>query len=76
MSFHDLWQHILASSNLASAIASVYTAVSASKLAHVYINDSIDLSLQLPMISETSVLPSLYEPQIPGLYGSLNLACA
>ncbi|KAF8459016.1 nitrogen permease regulator of amino acid transport activity 3-domain-containing protein [Terfezia claveryi] len=68
MSFHDLWQHTLASSNLASAIASVYTAISASKLAHVYINDSIDLSLQLPMISETSVLPSLYEPHIPGLF--------
>lgn len=68
MSFHDLWQHTLASSNLASAIASVYTAISASKIAHVYINDSIDLSLQLPMISETSVLPSLYEPHIPGLF--------
>lgn len=67
ISFHDLWQQIMALSNLASATASVYSAISASKIAHVYINDSIDLSLQLPMLQETSVLPSLCEPQIPGL---------
>ena len=68
-SFQDLWQNILASSNLASAIASIFCAISASKIAHVYINDSIDLSLQLPMVQEMSILPSPTEPQIPGLYG-------
>lgn len=71
-SFQDLWQNILASSNLASAIASIFCAISASKIAHVYINDSIDLSLQLPMVQEMSILPSPTEPQIPGLYGLLQ----
>lgn len=67
-SLSDLWQRILSQSNLASAIAHVYSAIAASKIAHVYINESIDLSLQIPIIQDTAVLPSLIEPQMPGLY--------
>ncbi|KAF8474787.1 nitrogen permease regulator of amino acid transport activity 3-domain-containing protein [Kalaharituber pfeilii] len=65
--FHDLWQQVLHSSSLASAITSVYAAISASKIAHVYINEE-GLSLQLPIVLETSILPSLTEPQVPGLF--------
>ncbi|KAI5808728.1 nitrogen permease regulator of amino acid transport activity 3-domain-containing protein [Peziza echinospora] len=66
--FHELWQQILAQSNLASAMAAIYSTISTSKIAHVFLNDSIDLSLQLPIIQETSVLPSIIEPQTPGLF--------
>ncbi|KAI9716449.1 MAG: hypothetical protein M1812_005344 [Candelaria pacifica] len=63
----SLWTAILSKSALANAITKVFTAISASKIAHVAIGRS-DISLQIPQITSTPFLPSLTEPQMPGLW--------
>ncbi|KAH0542725.1 hypothetical protein FGG08_002864 [Glutinoglossum americanum] len=49
-------------------MSEVYHSISSSKIAHVIINNSFDVSLQIPIITETSVLPSAIETQMPGLW--------
>ena len=63
-----LWPNILAQSTLAKAISEVFHSISTSKIAHVFFNDSFDISLQIPQIGETSILPGLLDPQLPGLW--------
>jgi hypothetical protein len=63
-----LWQSILTKSSLAKGMSEVYHSISSSKIAHVIVNNSFDVSLQIPIITETSVLPSIIEPQMPGLW--------
>ncbi|KAI9696620.1 MAG: Nitrogen permease regulator 3 [Candelina mexicana] len=63
----SLWNAILSKSALANAITKVFTAISASKIAHVVIGRS-DVSLQIPQITSTPFLPSMTEPQMPGLW--------
>ncbi|RPA99314.1 UPF0171-domain-containing protein [Choiromyces venosus 120613-1] len=65
--FADLCREILDQSSLAYAISRIYVDISQSKIAHVFLNNSLGLSLQMPIISEISVLPSITEPQVPGL---------
>jgi len=67
VNYEDLWAKIIAKSNLADAIAKVYNAISTSQIAHIVLNHRLDFSMQIPIISETSVLPSAIEPQFPGL---------
>lgn len=45
----------------------IYTDISQSKIAHIFLNDNLGLSLQIPIITETAVLPGLTDPQVPGL---------
>jgi nitrogen permease regulator 3-like protein len=63
-----LWQSILSTSSLAKGMSEVYHSIASSKIAHVIINNSFDVSLQIPIITETSVLPSIIETQMPGLW--------
>ncbi|KAH0566480.1 hypothetical protein GP486_000122 [Trichoglossum hirsutum] len=63
-----LWQSILNKSSLAKGMSEVYHSISSSKIAHVIINNTFDVSLQIPIITETSVLPSTTETQMPGLW--------
>ena len=70
MSFGELWRQILDQSNLAYAISRIYTGISQSKIAHVLLNRSLGLSLQIPIVSEIAVLPSLMDPPMPGLFVS------
>ncbi|PWW76049.1 hypothetical protein C7212DRAFT_295720 [Tuber magnatum] len=66
-SFADLSKDILDQSSLAYAISRIYIDISQSKIAHVFLNNSLGLSLQMPIITEISVMPSITEPQVPGL---------
>lgn len=63
-----LWHQILTKSTLAKALSEVYLSISASKIAHIFINDTLDCSLQIPQISSISELPTAIEPQMPGLW--------
>ncbi|KAI9814423.1 MAG: Nitrogen permease regulator 3 [Pycnora praestabilis] len=66
-SINTLWSSILSKSSLALAISKVYSSISASKIAHVLISSS-SVSLQIPQIISTPVLPTITEPQMPGLW--------
>ncbi|KAF3929215.1 hypothetical protein AA313_de0204072 [Arthrobotrys entomopaga] len=66
-SIHDLWNKILRESTLAAAIATLYQGISASKIAHLKVND-FDFALQIPVMMETAALPSISEPQLPGMH--------
>jgi len=46
--FHE---QVLASSSLARAVRSIYDSISADKVCHVVLNDSIDISLQIPHLA-------------------------
>jgi len=56
---------LLESSSLAKAMAAVYNAISASKIASVSLIRSVSLSMQIPPVTSTAYLPSLTEPPIP-----------
>ena len=62
--YHD----ILAASILARAMATLYTCISTSRIAHVTLSPDLSLSLQIPMPTSISILPSPLEPQLPGLW--------
>ena len=63
-----LWHDILCRSSLAKALSEVYLSISTSKIAHVFINDTLDISLQIPQVSSIAELPSVMEPQMPGVW--------
>ncbi|KAK6363679.1 Nitrogen permease regulator 3 [Orbilia blumenaviensis] len=63
----DLWSRIIRESTLAAAIATLYQSISASKIAHLKVND-FDFALQIPIMMETAVLPPISEPQLPGMH--------
>lgn len=63
-----LWPRIITTSPLAKSLATVYTNISASKIAHVDINASFDTSLQIPQANSTPYVPTPTEPQMPGLW--------
>lgn len=56
---------LLESSSLATAMMTVYNAISASKIASVSLVPGVSISLQIPPVTSTSYLPSLTEPPIP-----------
>ncbi|KAI9838465.1 MAG: Nitrogen permease regulator 3 [Thelocarpon superellum] len=64
----SLWHSILSRSGLAKALSGVFLSISTSKIAHVFINDRFDVSLQIPQLASISVLPSIVEPQMPGVW--------
>lgn len=57
ISFNALWSDILFKSSLASALATVYSAISVSGIAHLTINNSFDLSIFIPAPIITSSIP-------------------
>ena len=64
----SLWHTILSRSTLAKAISEVYHSISTSRIAHVFLNNSFDVSLQIPQLGATSILPGLIDPQMPGIW--------
>lgn len=62
--YHDL----VAQSSLARAIATLYNSVSSLRVAHLSLTPSLSLSLQIPISTAISVLPTPLSPQLPGLW--------
>lgn len=65
--YSELWRQITDNSSLAYAMMRIFQDISQSKIAHVLLNNNFALSLQIPIITEISVLPSITDPQVPGL---------
>ena len=52
--YEQVMQTILLESSLARDIKQIYSAISTNNIAHIIINDFIDLSLQIPVFGETA----------------------
>ncbi|KAF4556936.1 Nitrogen Permease regulator of amino acid transport activity 3-like protein [Elsinoe fawcettii] len=63
-----LWPTIMQASHLARSMAHVYSAISASKIAHVAIGETVDIILQIPQPVSTSFAPTPGDPKRPGLW--------
>jgi nitrogen permease regulator 3-like protein len=61
----SLYNELLSKSTLASAIASVYRAISTSRIASLNLSASTSIILQIPPVASISVLPSLTDPPVP-----------
>ncbi|KAF1817510.1 hypothetical protein P152DRAFT_469933 [Eremomyces bilateralis CBS 781.70] len=64
----SLWPSIIGSSTLARAIATVFEAISSSKIALVNLDKTLDVNFQIPHAISTPFVPTITEPQIPGLW--------
>ena len=62
--YHDLIQ----ASSLAKAMAIIFDCISTSRVAHVTLSPALSLSLQIPIPTSISTLPSPLSPQLPGLW--------
>jgi hypothetical protein len=64
-----LWSHILVKSTLAGAIRDIFDSISNSKIATIHLptNPPLDLSLQIPVPSFLTSIPSATERSMPGL---------
>ncbi|KAL2043632.1 hypothetical protein N7G274_003939 [Stereocaulon virgatum] len=62
--YHDL----ITQSNLAKGISTLYNSIASSRIAHVSLTPFSSLSLQIPIASSISVLPTPLEAQLPGLW--------
>lgn len=67
-SLTTLWHQILSKSGLAKALSEVFLSISTSKIAHVFINEAFDVSLQIPQVVSIADLPTAIEPQMPGVW--------
>ena len=63
-----LYNSILAKSSLARAFSSVYASISASKIASVQLSPAVTVSMQIPPLASTSVLPEQHETRLHGLW--------
>ncbi|KAI4151671.1 MAG: hypothetical protein LQ340_003366, partial [Diploschistes diacapsis] len=59
---------ILSASPLAKAIATLYTSISTSRIAHIDLSPSLSFSLQIPIPTSISYLPDATSPQLPGVW--------
>jgi hypothetical protein len=64
----SLWQKILATSVLATALAEVYDKISTNQIAHINLGAGSEPSFQIMQAVSTQVIPSATEPQMPGLW--------
>ncbi|OCK83079.1 hypothetical protein K432DRAFT_347804 [Lepidopterella palustris CBS 459.81] len=62
------WQEIMSSSPLAKSIAIIYDSISNDKIAHVHLDATFDTSFQIPQAISTPYIPTVMEPQMPGLW--------
>lgn len=67
-SLAPLYHELLSQSSLARGLANVYSNISLSQIAHVTLTPRLSLSLQIPIPSSISILPSLIDPPLPGLW--------
>ncbi|MCJ1382144.1 Nitrogen permease regulator 3 [Xylographa soralifera] len=65
---HETIQQMIKHSPLAKAIATTYTSISTSRIAHVTLTPRLTFSLQIPIPTSISTLPTPPEPQLPGLW--------
>ncbi|KAJ2957961.1 hypothetical protein NQZ79_g6399 [Umbelopsis isabellina] len=72
--YSQVMQSILAESSLARDIKHIFTALSTNSIAHVIVNDFIDLSLQLPVVGNQQKLSMLL--QYPGATNPVNESVA
>ena len=63
-----LYPDIVTQSSLARAIVSLYNNVSGLRIAQLNLTPSLSLSLQIPIATSISVLPTPISPQLPGLW--------
>ncbi|MCJ1284800.1 Nitrogen permease regulator 3 [Xylographa opegraphella] len=61
-------QQTIKHSPLAKAIATTYTNISTSRIAHITLTPHLTFSLQIPIPTSISALPTPTEPQLPGLW--------
>ncbi|KAF3895470.1 Nitrogen Permease regulator of amino acid transport activity 3 [Trichophyton interdigitale] len=67
-SLSGLYTALSAKSSLAQAIETLYTNISASKIASVSLGPQTSMSMQIPPMTSTPHLPSPNEPGYPGLW--------
>ena len=58
----SLYAEILSTSSLAKAIASIYNSISTNRIASVTLSEEVSISLQIPPVTSTSVLPTATDP--------------
>lgn len=62
--YHDL----ISQSSLARAISVLYNSLTASRIAHISLSPDFSLSLQIPIPTSISKLPTALSPQLSGLW--------
>ncbi|KAL6717810.1 Nitrogen permease regulator 3 [Lecanora helva] len=63
-----LYRELLAQSSLAKAIATLHNSISNLRIAQLALTPLTSLSLQIPVATFISSLPTLLSPQLPGLW--------
>ncbi|KAJ5083193.1 hypothetical protein N7456_012620 [Penicillium angulare] len=67
-SVHNLYSDLINQSSLARAIYTVYTSISASKIASVSLSPDVSISLQIPPLTSTPYLAGPADKSYPGLW--------
>ncbi|KAF9249077.1 hypothetical protein DTO006G1_8012 [Penicillium roqueforti] len=67
-STHNLYSELISQSSLARAIYTVYSSISASKIASVSLSPDVSISLQIPPLTSTSYLTGPMDKAYPGLW--------
>ena len=62
-----LYHQLISQSSLAKGMATLYNGISNSKIAHINLTSTTSLSLQIPLATSISILPTPLTPQKPGL---------
>ncbi|PLB43960.1 nitrogen permease regulator 3 [Aspergillus steynii IBT 23096] len=68
MSVNTLYSELINQSSLARAIYTVYSSISASKIASVGLGPDVSISLQIPPLTSTPYLPGPTDKAYPGLW--------
>ncbi|CAG8137226.1 unnamed protein product [Penicillium salamii] len=67
-STHNLYSELISQSSLARAIYTVYSSISASKIASVSLSPDVSISLQIPPLTSTPCLAGPMDKSYPGLW--------
>ncbi|KAL6239760.1 nitrogen permease regulator 3 [Aspergillus navahoensis] len=65
---NNLYADLISQSSLARAIYTLYTSISASKIASVTLSPDVSISLQIPPLTSTPYLPGPTDQAYPGLW--------
>ncbi|KAI9376795.1 nitrogen permease regulator of amino acid transport activity 3-domain-containing protein [Aspergillus egyptiacus] len=65
---NSLYADLISRSSLAKAICTLYTSISASKIASVTLSPDVSVSLQIPPLTSTPYLPGPTDQACPGLW--------
>ncbi|KAL4942291.1 hypothetical protein BDV06DRAFT_165462 [Aspergillus oleicola] len=67
-SLNNLYSELINQSSLARAICTLFTSISASKIASVTLSPQVSISLQIPPLTSTPYLPGPTDQAYPGLW--------